>query len=170
MRELVLSKNRVGTLPEWIGHFEGLEVLKIDDCGLRTIPREIAQLPRLRQLELIDNPITSLPFGPASFRTVEILKIGEGYFNESADFTANLDLAQFPWLRVVEQRYDVNTVEEIAYSESEELWNNPHLEILDIGWPALKNGIPQGLLRARNLKALATRVNAAQLGALAETA
>jgi hypothetical protein len=165
-RELVLSKNAVKAVPAWIGAFEGLEVLKLEDCALRTIPREIAQLPRLRRLELIDNPLTSLPFGPDSFRAVEILRIGEGTFNSSADFTANLDLAQFPWLRVIEQRYDVNTVEELVYREDQELWTNPHLEILDIGWPALRNGIPQGLLRARSLKALATRVNAAQLGSV----
>lgn len=165
-RELVLSKNRVGALPAWIGAFEGLEVLALEDCGLRTLPREIAQLPRLRKLELVDNPIASLPFGPDSFRALEVLSIGEGYINGSAEFTANLDLAQFPWLRVVEQRYDVNTVEELVYRDSDELWSNPHLEILDIGWPALKNGIPAGLLHARNLRALATRVNAAQLGSM----
>jgi hypothetical protein len=165
-RELVLSSNEVGALPAWIGNFENLEVLKLEDCGLRTLPREVAQLPRLRQLELVDNPIKSLPFGPDSFRSVEILRIGEGYLNGSADFTANLDLSLFPWLRVIEQRYDLNTVEELAYRESQELWTNPHLEILDIGWPALKNGIPAGLLRARNLRALATRVNAAQLGSI----
>lgn len=165
-RELVLSKNRVSALPAWIGQFDGLEVLKLEDCGLRTIPLEIAQLPRLRQLELVDNPIASLPFGADSFRSVEILTIGEGYYKGSADFTANLDLSLFPWLRVIEQRYDINTVEELIYRDSQELWNNPHLEILDARWPAMKHGIPAGLLHARNLRALATRVNAAQLGSV----
>ena len=132
--------------------------------GLATLPREVARLPRLRTVKLIDNPITSLPFGAESFRSVEILTIGEGYFNGSAEFTKNLDLAQFPWLRVLEQRYDINTIDELAYHDSDGYWNNPHLEILNIGWPALKHGIPAGLLRARNLRALATRINAAQLG------
>jgi hypothetical protein len=132
--------------------------------GLATLPREVARLPRLRTVKLIDNPITSLPFGAESFRSVEILTIGEGYFNGSAEFTKNLDLAQFPWLRVLEQRYDINTIDELAYHDSDGFWNNPHLEILNIGWPALKHGIPAGLLRARNLRALATRINAAQLG------
>jgi Leucine rich repeat len=163
-RELVLSNNRVKTLPAWIGKFENLEVLELEDCGLATIPREIAQLPRLRRLDLNDNPITALPFGADSFRSVEILSIGQNYQPQSTDFVAKLDLAQFPWLRVVEQSYDINTVDELVYHESDELWSNPHLEILDIGWPALKYGIPAGLLRARNLRALATRVNAAQLG------
>jgi hypothetical protein len=165
-RELVLSNNQVKTLPGWIGGFEALETLGLQACGLGTLPREIARLPRLRELELSDNPITSLPFGPDSFRAVEILAIGEGYSNHSADFTANLDLSQFPWLRVLEQRYDVNTIKEIEYSDSQEYWNNPHLEILDAGWPAMKRGVPAGLLRARNLRALATRVNAAQLGSV----
>jgi hypothetical protein len=165
-RELVLSNNRVKTLPSWIGDFDALETLSLEDCGLTTLPREIARLPRLRKLELNDNPITSLPFGPESFRTIEILSIGEGYFNGSADFTKNLDLSQFPWLRVLEQHYDINTVKEIEYRDGQEYWNNPHLEILDISWPALKHGIPAGLLRARNLRALATRVNVAQGGSV----
>jgi hypothetical protein len=166
VRELVLSKNQVGTLPAWIGSFETLEVLKAEDCGLRTIPREIAQLPRLRRLELKDNPLTSLPLGRDGFSAVEVLTIGEGYSSDSAEFTANLDLAQFPWLRIVEQHYNINKVNELVYRDSDELWSNSHLEILDIGWPALKHGIPAGLLRATNLKALATRVNAAQLGSV----
>ena len=163
-RELVLSKNRVGALPAWIGDFAGLEVLRLEDCGLRTLPRDIAALPRLRKLELRDNPITALPFGPESFRKIEILSIGQNYSDESAKFTANLDLSQFPWLRVLEQQYDINTVDELDYRDTDELWNNPHLEILDISWPSFKRGIPAGLLHARNLKALATRVNVAQLG------
>jgi hypothetical protein len=163
-RELVLSKNRVGALPAWLGEFENLEVLKLEDCGLRTLPREVAQLPRLRRLELGDNPITALPFGPGSFRAVETLSIGESYSNKSASFTAKLDLSQLPWLRVLEQKYDINTVGELDYSDTQELWNSPHLEILNLSWPAIKHGIPAGLLHARNLKALATRVNAAQLG------
>jgi len=163
-RELVLSKNRVKSLPAWIGDFADLEVLGLEDCELSTLPREIARLPRLRKLNLIDNPITSLPFGSESFRSVEILSIGENYQPKSAEFVRNLDLSQFPWLRVAEQAYDINTVKELDYRESQELWSNPHLEILNIGWPAFKHGIPAGLLRARNLRALATRVNAAQLG------
>lgn len=161
MRELVLSKNRVKTLPAWIGEFQALEKLTLNDCGLSTLPHEIAALPRLRELDLGDNPITSLPFGSESFRTLEILSIGQGSSSESAGFTGGLDLSQFPWLRVIEQRYKID---ELAYRDSQNLWDNPHLEILDIGWPALKHGIPAGLLRARNLRALATRVNAVQLG------
>lgn len=162
-RELVLSKNRVKTLPGWLGEFQGLERLGLEDCGLTTLPREIAALPRLRDLNLIGNPITSLPSGADCFRSVEILSIGQSYSDESADFTANLDLSQFPWLRVAEQQYG-NSVEELAYRDSQNLWSNPHLEILNIGWTPLKHGIPAGLLRARNLRALASRVNAAQLG------
>jgi hypothetical protein len=160
-RELVLTNNRVKKLPGWIGDFQALEALELEDCGLETLPREIAALPRLRNLDLTGNPITSLPFGPECFRTVEILSIGQGSSKVSANFTANLDLSQFPWLRVIEQQYNI---EELAYRDSQNLWDNPHLEVLNISWPALKHGIPAGLLRARNLRALATRVNAVQLG------
>jgi hypothetical protein len=108
-----------------------------------------------------DNPITSLPSGPDCFRTLEVLSIGQTSSDVSANFVANLDLAQFPWLRVLEQQYKPD---EIAYRDSQDLWDNPHLEILNLSWPALKHGIPAGLLRARNLRALATEVNAVQLG------
>jgi hypothetical protein len=163
-RELVLSDNRVKSFPAWIGDFEGLETLGAKDCGLATLPVEIARLPRLRNLNLGNNPLTSLPFGPENFRKVEILTIGEGFLDGSPDFTTNLDLSKFPWLRVIEQRYDINTIDELTYRDSHDLWDNPHLDILNIGWPALKKGIPAGLLKARNLRALASRVNVAQLG------
>jgi hypothetical protein len=159
-RELVLSKNRVKTLPAWIGDFEGLEILGLEDCELNTIPHEIARLPRLRKLELSDNPITSLPFGADSFRSVEILTIGPSDFKQSANFTANLDLSLFPRLRVIEQRYKID---EIEYRDSQELWSNAHLEIMDVSGTAMKRGIPAGLLQARNLQAMAMRINAAQL-------
>ncbi|MBI5263940.1 MAG: leucine-rich repeat domain-containing protein [Bradyrhizobium sp.] len=162
-RELVLSKNRIRKLPAWIGSFAQLEVLKLEDCGLATLPRKVAQLPRLRRLELAENPIKSLPFGPDSFRALEILSIGEIYSSRSADFTANLDLSLFPSLRVVEQRYEIDAIE---YRDSHDLWNNPQLEILDIGWAALTHGLPAGLLRAKNLRALATKVNKAQLNSV----
>jgi hypothetical protein len=164
VRELDLSRNEVKTLPAWIGDFTKLEVLKASDCALSTLAAEIARLPRLRKLELADNPITSLPFGVGAFGTVEILTIGDMGRPEAAKFTANLDLALFPWLRIIEQRYDTNTVEELDYSDTADLWNNPHLEVLNADWPAFKYGIPAGLLKAHNLQALATRVNAAQLG------
>jgi len=160
-RELVLSNNQVKAVPAWIGEFHALETLGLEYCGLSTLPREIAALPRLRHLNLADNPITSLPSGSDCFRTVEILSIGQTSSDVSADFTANLDLSQFPWLRVVEQQYKID---ELAYRDSQNLWDNPHLEILNLSWPALKHGIPAGLLRARNLRALATEVNAVQLG------
>ena len=134
-RELVLYKQSRQNLPSWIGEFQALETLGLEDCGLKTLPSEIAALPRLRKLDLTDNPITSLPFGPDSFRSVEILSIGQDNFNPSADFTANLDLSLFPWLRVAEQHYDINTIEELVYRDSHDLWNNPHLEILNISWP-----------------------------------
>jgi hypothetical protein len=57
-RELVLSKNRFKTVPAWIGEFQALETLGLEDCGLSTLPCEIAALPRLRELDL---PTTRLP-------------------------------------------------------------------------------------------------------------
>src|SRR5207253_631629 len=107
----------------------------LEGCELNTIPHEIARLPRLRKLELSDNPITSLPFGADSFRSVEILTIGPSDFKQSANFTANLDLSLFPRLRVIEQRYKID---EIEYRDSQELWSNAHLEIMDVSGTAMK--------------------------------
>jgi hypothetical protein len=162
-RELVLSKNEIKTLPPWIGDFSALEALRVEDCGLATIPAEIAALPRLRKLELADNPIVSLPFGPTNFQRLEILTIGQGYVDDATQFVAHLDLALFPMLRIAEQDYSINDIVDIAYSDRDQLWNNPHLEILNISWPAFRNGIPLGLLQAHNLQALAIRLNGAQL-------
>jgi hypothetical protein len=169
LRELDLSRNEVKTFPAWIGNFAELEVLKAGDCGLSTLPVEIARLPHLRKLELANNPITSLPFGPGAFSNVEILTIGQtiglSCQSEPAVFTANLDLSLFPRLRVIEQNYYLNTVQ-----ESQDLWNNPHLEILNAGdgWHAFTSGLPAGLLKAYNLRALGMRINAAQLGSTLE--
>src|SRR5262249_37083235 len=128
VRELDLSGNEVKTFPAWIGNFAKLEVLKAEGCGLNTLPVEIARLQRLRELELADNPITSLPFGPGAFSAVEILTIGQICQSEpAAEFTANLHLSLFPRLRVIEQNY---AIKEIDDCRSQDLWSNPHLEIL----------------------------------------
>ena len=135
-RELVLSKNEIKTLPPWIGDFSALEALRVEDCGLATIPADIAALPRLRKLELADNPIVSLPFGPTNFQRLEILTIGQGYVDDATQFVAHLDLALFPMLRIAEQDYSINDIVDIAYSDRDQLWSTILIsEILgNISW------------------------------------
>jgi Leucine-rich repeat (LRR) protein len=161
-RNLVLAKNKVRALPIWLGDFTAVEVLNLAGCGLDTIPVEVARLPKLRDLDLSDNGITALPSKADCFQSVEILRIGEGFHTTSAEFVANLDLSLFPKLRVLEQDYS-NTIETVLYSDEDRLWDNPNLEVLNAASPAFEPGIPAGLLEARNLHALATRLNGRNL-------
>jgi Leucine-rich repeat (LRR) protein len=161
-RKLVLAKNKVKVLPPWLGEFAAVEVLNLAGCGLDTVPVEVARLPRLRELDLSDNGVTDLPSETDCFRGLEILSIGEGFHTTSAEYVANLDLSLFSRLRVLRQEYS-NTIDTVLYSDGDRLWNNPNLEVLDAAWPAFEPGIPAGLLEARNLRALATRLNGPNL-------
>jgi hypothetical protein len=161
-RNLVLAKNKVKALPPWLGDFTAAEVLNLAGCGLDTVPVEVARLPKLRELDLSDNGITALPSEADCFRSLEILSIGEGFHTTSAEFVANLDLSLFSKLRVLEQEYS-NTIDSVHYSDKDRLWDNPNLEVLNAAWPAVEPGIPAGLLEARNLRALATRLNGPNL-------
>jgi hypothetical protein len=61
LRELNLDKNKIDTLPNWIGSLSTLERLSIRSNRLRTIPPAMLQLYALKELDLADNEIEGIP-------------------------------------------------------------------------------------------------------------
>src|SRR5262249_5010125 len=60
-RKLDLSRLKLSTLPEAIGHLSQLEVLYLYGNRLSTLPEAIGQLSRLRALYLHGNRLSTLP-------------------------------------------------------------------------------------------------------------
>ena len=61
LRELNLDKNKIDTLPNWIGSLSTLERLSIRSNRLRSIPPAMLQLYALKELDLADNEIEGIP-------------------------------------------------------------------------------------------------------------
>ena len=60
---------------------------------------------QLRELDVTYNEIDDLPSDDGAFPALEKLAIGCGWADDHVQFIANLDLAQFPKLRMLEQEF-----------------------------------------------------------------
>lgn len=61
LREIVLDKNKIDSLPPWIGEFEHLERLSIKANRLTRFSTALLDLSNLRELNLADNMIDGIP-------------------------------------------------------------------------------------------------------------
>ena len=61
LHELVLDRNRIDTLPDWLGELPTLERLRLQANRIRTIPPSLLALNALRELNLADNEIEGIP-------------------------------------------------------------------------------------------------------------
>jgi hypothetical protein len=165
LRKLILSKNEVKDLPDWIGEFKELEILEAEDCGLATIPLSIARLPSLRSLSLEENGIIELPFDENTYSALEKLRIGQQFGREPGIFLAGLDLAQFPNLRFLKQQFPYDY--DIEFGSDCDLWNAPRLEYLEIN-NTFETRMPSGLAKATGLKGLKCDLTSRSLGSALE--
>lgn len=153
---LRLSKNNIKVLPDWLGYyFPMLEVLTAEDCGLTTIPAELAVHPGLRELNISYNKIDGLPLGQGAFPALEKLVIGRGWSDDHVEFVANLDLAQFPKLRALDQGF--SNLPGLVFGAEARLWNAPTLEYLDFG-AIFDEAVPEGLIQASGLRGMSCSV------------
>ena len=155
LRVLRLSKNNIKILPDWIGYFSRLEILAAEDCGLTTIPAELAVHSGLRELDISYNKIDELPLGEGAFPALEKLVIGRGWSDAHVEYVANLDLAQFPKLRMLDQGF--SNLRELAFNARARLWNVPTLEYFDFG-AVFDEIVPAGLAEATGLRGLSCSV------------
>jgi hypothetical protein len=165
LRKLILSKNEVKDLPDWIGEFKELEILEAEGCGLATIPLSIARLPSLRSLSLEENGIIELPFDENTYSALEKLRIGQQFGREPGIFLAGLDLAQFPNLRFLKQQFPYDY--DIEFGSDCDLWNAPRLEYLEIN-NTFETRMPSGLAKATGLKGLKCDLTSRSLGSALE--
>ena len=65
--------------------------------------------------------------------------------------------------------YYASTLSEFTYSDDADYWDNPHLEILQLDTTAaFEPRVPAGLIKARNLRALAINLKQGQLASAIE--
>ena len=127
-------------------------------------------LPALRELHLAENVITACPDDSGPYKVLETLTIGTPYvFGDNAvdvhSFTATVDLGTLPKLRIAAQQFGSHRVH---YFPSNEFWNAPHLEYLDLSFQ-FDGSLPQNLWRASNLRVLSCALGGEHVVAAAET-
>jgi len=149
LRVLRLSKNKVDKLPDWIGEVASLEVLAAEDCGLTRLPESLAHHARLQELDLGYNDIDDLP--EDAFPALEKLIIGRGWADDHIQFIANLDLAQFPKLRMLSQ--DFSGLPKLTFNANSRLWDPPSLEYFELG-AVFDEIVPEGIAGLSGLRGL----------------
>ena len=160
LRRLSLKDNKIGKLPSWLTALAGLESLDLRGCGLRQVPSDLDRLPALRALHLSENDIKKGPERSGPLVRLEYLTIGSPYcFSKQAPavhgFTANLDLAAFPRLRVVEQIFGGVG---LHYSSAHRYWGTPTLESLRID-AQIPLTLPEHLAEATGLRVLSVNLD-----------
>ncbi len=99
---------------------------------------------QLRELDVTYNEIDDLPSDDGAFPALEKLAIGCGWADDHVQFIANLDLAQFPKLRMLEQEF--SNLPKLAFDPKARLWNAPALECFSFG-AVFDEIVPPVLLR-----------------------
>ena len=98
LREIVLDKNKIDSLPPWMAEFEHLERLSIRSNKLTQISESLLRLSNLRELDLSDNEIEGIPEDIDALTKLERLLLWSnviGHFPPSLsqlEFLKELDL------------------------------------------------------------------------------
>ena len=149
LRVLRLSKNNIAKLPDWIGELASLEVLAVESCGLTRLPDSVAHHAKLRELDLGYNDIDDLP--EDAFPALEKLIIGRGWADDHVQFIANLDVAQFPKLKMLSQ--DFSNLPKLTFNADAQLWDAPWLQYFALG-AVFDELVPEGLAALSGLRGL----------------
>jgi Leucine rich repeat len=155
LKRLSLKDNLIKHLPVWISKLDRLECLNLESCGLTRVPPGLDALPTLREINLQGNAIKEAPESSGPLEALEQLTIGSRYHRpdeseEVTRFTALIDLAAFPRLRIANLVFGSD---EIEYSDAARLWSTPTLENLTFDF-AVPFTLPQHLAEATGLRVL----------------
>jgi Leucine-rich repeat (LRR) protein len=75
LKNLSIWGNPLRRLPDWIGELTSLESLLVNGCDLDALPDNLFALPRLRELDISENPrLTRLPERFGDLKALEYLK------------------------------------------------------------------------------------------------
>jgi hypothetical protein len=75
LRLLVLSKNRIQTVPVLIKELRSLEILLLDRNEITSLPSQIGELSNLNELDLSHNQLESLPDGTCNMSNLRFIHI-----------------------------------------------------------------------------------------------
>ena len=88
LRELEVSFNPT-EFPRAIDRYPSLEKLFVVECGLRSLPEEVASLSRLSWLNLNVNQLTHLPEGLTRMPELKLLYVKANLLRSLPDFRAS---------------------------------------------------------------------------------
>jgi Leucine-rich repeat (LRR) protein len=75
LARLDLGSNLLARLPDGVMKLAGLEEISLFDCGLESLPESIGALPKLRVLNVVQNPkLKKLPKSATSNKSLTIYK------------------------------------------------------------------------------------------------
>jgi Leucine-rich repeat (LRR) protein len=75
LQQLLLSKNKIRSLPVNIGDLTELTHLALDNNQIETLPVEIGKLHNLRNLDVRSNRLTTLPVEIGNLRSLQVLNV-----------------------------------------------------------------------------------------------
>uniref|UniRef100_A0A8C9RJZ6 Ras suppressor protein 1 n=4 Tax=Scleropages formosus TaxID=113540 RepID=A0A8C9RJZ6_SCLFO len=82
--QLVLSHNKLSTIPPNIADLKNLEVLNVFNNQIEELPTQLSSLQKLKHLNLGMNRLSSLPRGFGSLPALEVLDLTYNNLNESS--------------------------------------------------------------------------------------
>mgnify|MGYP002708665683 FL=1 len=71
-----------GVLPDFVMQMGRLKRLAVEDCGLMSIPEEIAACASLRELSLRGNQLSTLPNAMLAMERLNLLDLSENHFHD----------------------------------------------------------------------------------------
>lgn len=98
LEELVISNNRIQSLPNSIGRLENLKILLTDVNALTWLPSSIGQCRSLRILNVASNNLLSLPEEIGHLKELRVLNLANNYLRYLPQTVADLPNLTALWL------------------------------------------------------------------------
>nr|KAF6502415.1 Ras suppressor protein 1 [Molossus molossus] len=131
--QLVLSHNKLTTVPPNIAELKNLEVLNFFNNQIEELPTQISSLQKLKHLNLGMNRLNTLPRGFGSLPALEVLDLTYNNLNENSlpgnfFYLRNLDLTgqkqvfkaeNNPWVTPIADQFQLGVSHVFEYIRSE---------------------------------------------------
>ena len=101
LKELRLFKSNLHELPATIGGLDKLEELVLSDNKLKELPPEIGKLKNLKRLSLHHNQLTHLPKEIGNLENLEVLNLGFNKLDSIPQEIIQLKKLKFPYSQTI---------------------------------------------------------------------